>query len=380
MGFQDKTTADRELDFFKRQPLDPLLLQLGFSAKETANAAGKVTERSFSLGNVKLKTFKGNSGHYMWKSHNGSLTTRFGKDSGTVVDVAVHVCGGLAQARERLRALTGSTYSTPSSYSTGNEALPPAATHPAPSAPSSPPLDTISTGPTAPPPPTPDELFSAFRAHGSDWTYDQPVPEYLRSRNLTELHPLFSFSFRVSESKRGTLAFPYVRYSENGEEFAGYEKKNTDFKGFSKGGRAGVWLAACMKNPRVFVVAESPIDAMSYARLAVPYDEFDFGFMALRSGAEDVAVRHLRERVLENGLEEVVLATDNDAAGMAYAARVMSGLHDLKGRVSVRYVAPLYMQKDWNDALSEHLRRKVGAAGEAEPHPAGYDPSACMGF
>lgn len=378
MGYSN-TTQDPELDYIKRQPIDPLLIALGFSLKKETDPKGVNKIPSMVLGSMKLKTFKGSTGHYMWKSHDGSFTGRYGKNAGSIVDVAVHVCGGLAQARQRLRELTGSHAYAPSSYSTpstGHEAPPHATTSPE----TSTPLDPVSTEPASPPPPTSDELFASYRAIGFEWTYGDEAPAYLASRHLTDLHPAFNSSFRVSNG-RGTVAFQYVRHSETDAryEFAGYEFKNDGYKSYSKGGKAGIWCAGCFPRSNACVVTESPIDAMSYAALLVPHDEVDLSFLALRSGAEDVAIRYLRE-LIDGGLKEVIIATDNDSAGMLYASKVMAGLRDMSDRVIVRYIAPPFSQVDWSDALAEKVRRDSEKSSPVDLHPAEFDPCAGMGL
>ncbi|MBO4169536.1 toprim domain-containing protein [Cereibacter azotoformans] len=366
-------TKDEELDFFKRQPLGYLLMMhFGFAAKNQKpkpTAHGDVDAESFSRDGMKVQTFRASSGHYMWKSHDGSLTNRSGGNSGTIVDIAVKLDGDLGRARQHLRQITGysanSTTSTPVQY-------PPITS--APSAPVSSPLDAISTTEEAGP--TTEELEAAYAAFGPAWQCHDAAPDYLAGRHLTDIHPIFHCTFRVSQSRRGTIAFPYYRTTESGFEFAGHEAKNIDFKGYSKGGHAGVW-SAIFRDPTVMVVAESPIDAMSFAALAVDHEDFSVGYIALRSGSEQVAVELLKGMVEHRGLKQIVVATDNDAAGMTYAAKIMSGLHSLKDRVSVRYRAPLFGQTDWNDSLAEHVRRqKVQATGRREASPAEVDPSA----
>ncbi|MEA5159985.1 toprim domain-containing protein [Cereibacter johrii] len=364
-------TRDEELDHFKRLPLAQLLvMHFGFvpkNPKAKPTAHGDIDAESFVRDGMKVQCFRStSSGHFMWKSHDGSLTNRNGGNSGTIVDIAVRIDGDLGKARQRLRQITGfSTTSTSVQYSP--------ATSSAPSAPVSSPLDTISTTEDAGP--TPEELEAAYKAFGPAWKLHEAAPDYLASRHLTDLHPIFHETFRVSQSKRGTLAFPYRRFADDGFAFAGMEEKNSGWKSYSKGGHAGCWTAI-FRDPIVMVVAESPIDAMSYARLSLDYEDFRVGFLALRSGAEQTAVEILSAMAEHRGLKHVILATDNDSAGMLYASKVMAGLQKLKDRVTCRYEPPLYGQVDWSDSLAEAVRRKTKATAGREASPGEIDPSA----
>lgn len=371
------TTQDPELDFFKRQPIDPILESLGFSLSKTFNPDGKNQTPSFVRGSIKLKTFKGSSGHYMWTSHNGSLTNRNGKNSGSVVDVAVHVCGGLAQARQRLRAITGShayapsSYSTPSTPSAGHEAPPPAA----PRTEISFPLDTDST--KAKPETTDADIFSAYEATGPEWDITAAAPAYLSRRGLADLHPIFSFSFRV-ESPLGNMVSPYRDELGN---VVGFERKNKISQKYVRyDGRAGVWTAY-HGDPKILVVCESPVECMSYARMFVAQDRFDVGFLAVRSGSETIASKIIVAMIEERGLRAVIFATNNDLAGMQYAQKVWSGLGDAAKSAHVRYEAPLFAKNDLNDALVEWLRRMdESGRTDRDLHPAEFDPCAGMGL
>jgi hypothetical protein len=362
------TTKDPELDFFKRQPIDPILEALGFSLSKNFNPEGKNQTPSFVLGGIKLKTFKGSSGHYMWTSHNGSLTNRNGKNSGSVVDVAVRVCGGLAQARQRLRAITGSHAYAPTSHSTpstGHEAPPSASSRPEISSP----LDTDSTKATTETAEV--DILRAYEATGPEWVVTDPAPAYLARRGLSDIHPIFSFSFRV-ESPLGNMVSPYR--DELGA-VVGFERKNKLTEKYVRyDGRAGVW-AAIHGDPKALVVCESPVECMSYARMFVSQDRFDVGFLAVRSGSEAIASRLIAAMIEERGLRAVIFATNNDLAGMQYAQKVWAGLGDAAKSAHVRYEAPLFAKNDLNDALNEWLRRlEESGNGDRYQHPAHFDP------
>jgi len=374
------TTQDAELDAYKRMPIGRLAVQLGATPKNPKpkpTKGGDIDAENFVLNGWKFQCFQASSGHFMWKSHDGSLSVR-GRNTGTIVDILVLLEGSLGKARQRLRGLTG--YS-PSSPTSGHEELTPAAVSAASPSSSCPVSSTSPAAPTVDPLPTPAELEAAYEERGPIWNLCDPVPAYLRSRGLEKLHPVFHQTFRVSKSGRGSVFLPYIRCSDEGQgwEHAGCEQKSLDWKSYDKGGRAGIWTAAFDMVHRL-IVTESPIDAMSYAFLMSQYDDFSVAFISLRSGGEGSAIEFAAGLIEQKGLREIVLATDNDGAGMLYAAKVMAGLHKHSKSVRMRYEAPIHGARDWNDALMIELekRRKSGSSTadirENDASPAEFDP------
>lgn len=162
----------------------------------------------------------------------------------------------------------------------------------------------------------------------------------------------------------------------------GYERKGgvvqstgKSFRAYCKGGRPGLWLANLYAPPRRgLVVCESPFDCIARAKLIASSgcDPDEWGYIALRSGAEAHAVTAIEKAVNNLETKIVFICTDNDAAGMSYAQKLMAGISEQKIDVSVRYVAPPLLAKDWNDALIAKTKRET--AGEKSP--AEYRPEA----
>lgn len=364
------TTQDAELDAYKRMPIGRLAVQLGATPKNPKpkpTRGGDIDAENFVLNGWKFQCFQASSGHYMWKSHDGSLTVR-GRNAGTIVDIAVELDGSIGKARQRLRGLTGYSPSSTSSTTPVQQETTPA-TAPAIPLSSRPPVSPPSQ--PADPLPTPAELEALYDERGPIWRMIDPVPHYLRFRYLGALHPVFHYTFRVSKSGHGSTFFPYFR--AEGEEwvFAGSERRsmNKDYdKGYDKGGRAGIWTAS-FDHPRVIVVTESAVEAMSYARLMTDYSDLSIGFIAVRSGGERDAIQYLSNLIETKGLRIIVIATNNDAAGMLYAAKIMAGLREYKD-ISLRYEAPIHGQSDWNDALKADLIAKRSRnSGSGGPRP-----------
>lgn len=365
------TTQDAELDHYKRLPIGRLVVQLGAATKNEKpkpTRGGDIDAENFQLNGWKFQCFQVPSGHFMFKSHDGSLSVR-GRNTGTIVDILVLLEGSLGKARQRLRGLTGYSPSSTSSTTPVQQETTPA-TAPAIPLSSRPPVSPPSQpAPAADPLPTPAELEAIYDERGPIWRMIDPVPHYLRSRYLGALHPVFHWTFRTSKSGNGSAFFPYFRKEDGVWHFAGTEQKSHGYKSYDKGGRAGIWTAA-FDHPRAVVVTESPIDAMSYARLMTDYSDLSIGFLSVRSGGEKDAVEYLSELIETKGLRIVILATDNDSAGMLYASKIMAGLHKYSADISMRYEAPIHGQSDWNDALKADLIAKRSRnSGSGGPRP-----------
>jgi hypothetical protein len=353
------TTQDAELDYYKRQPIGRLAVQLGAAAKNPKpkpTRGGDIDAENFVLNGWKFQCFQASSGHYMWKSHDGSLTVR-GRNAGTIVDIAVELDGSIGKARQRLRALTGYSPSSTTSTTTVQQETTPAAAAAIP----------LSSRPVSPPAQanirSAADLLAEYESEGVTWTDDQRLPSYLVSRHLDAIHPVFSQTFRHSCGQRKNLAFPYHRFNDDGTlEFSGRETKNFGgFVGYSESGRAGIFMAY-RGFPKTFVVTESAVEAMSYARLMTDYDDYSVGFIAIRSGGEASAVELLKRIAGCGELRFVVLATNQDAAGFLYAHKVSLGLSKVPD-LTVRFEAPLHAQNDWNDALREDRKHRASSAG-----------------
>ncbi len=71
------------------------------------------------------------------------------------------------------------------------------------------------------------------------------------------------FAGKMKVDIRNNAIFPH--YDRDG--LCGYEIKNRNFTGFAKGGDKGLWFSAARKGDTCLVIAESTIDAISYAVL-----------------------------------------------------------------------------------------------------------------
>ena len=165
------------------------------------------------------------------------------------------------------------------------------------------------------------------------------------------------FADRVRADGRGNAVFPHF----NRDGLCGYEVKNRGFTGYATGGVKGLWLSRVAPGVRRLVVAETAIDALSYAALrGEPATRY-----ASTAGELNPDQPHLLALTM-NALPdggEVVLAVDHDAGGTKIGGRIEAAFA-AAGRpgLSLRYDRPPTPGADWNDELR-------AAAGDPPPPP-----------
>jgi 5S rRNA maturation endonuclease (ribonuclease M5) len=162
---------------------------------------------------------------------------------------------------------------------------------------------------------------------------------YLRSRGITiSDDPRFS---NVKSDERGNTCFPH--YVEGG--IIGWEKKNRCFTGYTEGGkRAGIYATTNFGDAQKVVIVESGIDAMSHAQLFRTNNET--AYISVGGSISKSQLQLICDRVAGR---DVILAFDNDAAGLRFDSIVSDALG---GKVEIQKPR----LKDWNDDLKEKTR------------------------
>jgi hypothetical protein len=176
---------------------------------------------------------------------------------------------------------------------------------------------------------------------------------YLAKRGIY-LKDLISKRFlgviRIDQHKN--VCFPYWDL----DGVAGLEYRNFNFKAYTQGGSKGLWRSNLMKQDIKAVICESPIDAISYAKMHP--DSYD----QIRYFATCGQISH-RQWGLLNGLVQkyqnlkmvIVLAFDNDPAGTNYIHQFQVRYPFMEFGLDLPYKQGL----DWNDVLLECLRLRV---------------------
>ena len=155
------------------------------------------------------------------------------------------------------------------------------------------------------------------------------------------------FAGKLLVDDRSNVIFPHA--DRDGP--CGYEVKNRGFTGFAPGGEKGLWISGVRCTDTALVLAESGIDALSYAAL-YPDDGARYAsFGGAMNPFQPALIRTAIERLGPSAT--VRIATDNDADGVGFAA-IIEGLFAETGRgdLAVERAAPVDA-KDWNDVLRQ---------------------------
>ena len=153
------------------------------------------------------------------------------------------------------------------------------------------------------------------------------------------------FAGCVLMDARSNAIFPHA--DKDGP--CGYEIKNHGFTGFAPGGEKGLWILGVQRTDTALVLAESGIDALSYAALHPDDNARYASFGGTMNPSQPALIRAVIERLAPGMV--VQIATDNDEDGAGFAV-IIEGLVAEAGRrdLAVARAVPIDA-KDWNDAL-----------------------------
>lgn len=154
------------------------------------------------------------------------------------------------------------------------------------------------------------------------------------------------FHDRIRIDDRGNAIFPHW----NREGLCGYEIKNRGFTGFARGGEKGLWCSRVGERDDALVLAETAIDALSYAALKGTANTRFFSIAGELNKTQPDLITLAVGRMKPGS--RIVLALDNDDGGRGLLEKIRAILGDLghAGRV-LEVAMPLGEGKDWNDAL-----------------------------
>ncbi len=192
---------------------------------------------------------------------------------------------------------------------------------------------------------------------------DAPRHPYLEnSRGLSPaLLGSERFAGRVKIDGNGNAVFPH--FDEAG--LCGFEMKNREYTGFSKGGAKGLWFSRGRKDDTRLVFCESAIDALSHATLfPAPLTARYASIGGQMNPRQPELIRMAIGRL--PGASEVVAAMDADPQGQKLSALILEAVARVAketSRVDLGFSTqqPIGF-KDWNDQLR---------ASQASSFPAG---------
>jgi hypothetical protein len=160
------------------------------------------------------------------------------------------------------------------------------------------------------------------------------------------------FAGRMRIDARGNTVFPHF----DAAGLCGYEIKNRGFTGFAAGGQKGLWFSHTRPDDWRLVLAESAIDAISYATLFPDSaDRTRYASLGGRPSSRQMGMVQAAVFKLSAGAE-VVAAFDADEAGRSLAAvtgAVIGNARAAADRSGLGFRAhlPAKEGEDWNQVL-----------------------------
>ncbi len=364
MSKKTKTSA-AEFDAFKRENLTEYAAAQGYELDKRESSRNSAVMRHPN-GDKIIITKQGE--HWIY------FSVRDDSDNGSIIDfVMSRQSGGFGGALQTLREWTSQPRppTSPTSYAPSLEPI--SGPHP--------------------------EIIDRF--------LNMPVIQNhpaLAARGITpELLQLPRFARCVMMDERRNACFPH--YDQQG--VCGWEVKNKGFTGFAAGGKKGLWFSRAKAEDRAIVIAESAIDALSYAALFPDPEDHTRYFStggslnpaqpeliaaALAKIQPRAALMLETNRAIKDALDLnpenhadqiaaavarsrqplLILATDNDEAGHALADQIRALAPE---GLEIRRPLPKGC-KDWNDELQDRPRRAARYAARCAARRAGMPQEA----
>lgn len=159
------------------------------------------------------------------------------------------------------------------------------------------------------------------------------------------------FAGMMRSGADGSVLFPHWNLER---KVCGFEKKNTGFTGFAKGGQKGVWGSRRREGDRRLVIAETAIDALSHAALFPREDTRYCSIGGAMNPLQPGILHQLIRQLPEEG--EVVAAVDHDDGGRSIAETLEAVFESVVAALSrgdLRFTrhCPDTEGQDWNDVL-----------------------------
>lgn len=176
------------------------------------------------------------------------------------------------------------------------------------------------------------------------------MPYLNRDRRLSaDLLRLPFLEDRIRVDARGNAAF--IHFNRSG--VSGFELKNNDFTGFAPHGTKGLWGTRPGENDNRLVIAETAIDALSYAAL--------HGHQGVRLISTGGSMNPQQPDLIRSAIGklpagQVIVATDNDAGGDGIALAIEQEFNAAgHGEVElIEHRAPA-RGEDWNQVLQQKV-------------------------
>ncbi|EAZ88053.1 DUF3991 domain-containing protein [Crocosphaera chwakensis] len=151
----------------------------------------------------------------------------------------------------------------------------------------------------------------------------------------------------IYSDSRNNLIFPH--YDREG--VCGYEIRNQQFKGFSKGGTKGLWSSRGLPTDMTLVICESPLDCLSHHQLFPDANTRYLATGGTLSETQKSLIKGLFEKLHSQG-GQIIVATDRDKGGQEIAQE-LKNIAPETAQIS-RLVPKNH--KDWNESLIAQIR------------------------
>ena len=182
------------------------------------------------------------------------------------------------------------------------------------------------------------------------WSAFAPIIEgrhqFLNERGImaeTLSHDRFRHRIR---DDRGTAIFPHF----NRDGISAFERRNVGVTMQSKGGIRGLWFSATRSTDTALVLTEAPIDALAYCQIFNLADTARFASVSGQPSPVQLdLVRGAMEKMPSGA---VIIATDNDAAGVRIASQQKQAFDAVnRADLTLRVHHPETPGSDWADML-----------------------------
>ena len=186
------------------------------------------------------------------------------------------------------------------------------------------------------------------------FNYCSPVcaHAYLRSRGITQdVLKSSRFAGRVFQDKYQNAVFPHFK---NGQ-VCGLELKGENISLFVRGSEKTLWRSNVFKSDDCLVIAEAPVDALSYHIIHKLKSAF---YIATCGGFSKSQGNYIKEIFnLHPQITNVIITTDNNWGGDKLTQRLQNEITKSDYNGSVMRHSPIERGTDWNDVLkSENAR------------------------
>lgn len=316
-----------ELDYIKRLDLRIVAGEFGYTLNSKRSSRGSAVMDHPSGDRILIAVAP--DGHYVWCSVHEQA-------GGTCIDLwQRHRGGSLGEVRAALRPFLGGPGSVP-------EGTPPL------------PSDRAQKSTLPELRPLARDVLGVRARYETFRPMDGHHPYLCEERKLPrEILVLPRFADRLRVDERGNAVFPH--FNEDG--LCGWEARNRGFVSFAAGGIKGLWCSVPAKDDDRLVIAESAIDALSYAAITGDGRARFVSFSGGMNASQPALLGRAMARMPAGSV--IIAAVDNDEAGDGYLVRLEQVFAEV-GRDDLRYVMdrPTARGSDWNDAL------RIGS-----PHP-----------